>query len=395
MNSQQIVEAGKEHVMNTYGRLPMALVQGSGSWVWDSEGHKYLDFVTGLAVTSLGHSHPEIVATIKDQAAKMLHSSNLYWIPNQVKLASMLTANSFADKVFFCNSGAEANEGAIKLARKYAQKHYGSHKYKIVSLKNSFHGRTLAALAATGQTKYQKGFEPLPPGFAYVGMDNVEELEAIVDQHTAAVFVEPIQGEGGVNPVSPQFMQKIKEICDQNQALLVVDEVQCGLGRTGKLFAYEWLGVKPDIMTLAKALGNGVPIGAVLATDKVAASFQPGDHASTFGGNHLSTAVGCKVLEIMTAPGFLSEVEAKGEYFRSRLQNLAVQHGFEGRVRGLGLMIGLPVGEKGPAIVDACYAKGLLINCVGGHTLRFLPPLTVSKDEIDQALEILEEAFSC
>ena len=212
MNSQQIVEAGKEHVMHTYGRLPMALVQGSGSWVWDSEGHKYLDFVTGLAVTSLGHSHPEIVATIKDQAAKMLHSSNLYWIPNQVKLASLLTANSFADKVFFCNSGAEANEGAIKLARKYAQKHYGPHKYKIVSLKNSFHGRTLAALAATGQTKYQKGFEPLPPGFAYVEMDNVEELEAIVDQHTAAVFVEPVQGEGGVNPVSPQFMQKIKKI---------------------------------------------------------------------------------------------------------------------------------------------------------------------------------------
>ena len=226
-------------------------------------------------------------------------------------------------------------------------------------------------------------------------MDNVEELEAIVDQHTAAVFVEPVQGEGGVNPVSPQFMQKIKKICDQNQALLVMDEVQCGLGRTGKLFAYEWLGVKPDIMTLAKALGNGVPIGAVLATDKVAASFQPGDHASTFGGNHLSTAVGCKVLEIMTAPDFLSEVEAKGKYFQSRLQDLAVEHGFEGQVRGLGLMIGLPVGEKGPAIVDVCYNRGLLINCVGGHILRFLPPLTVSKDEIDQALGILEEAFCC
>mgnify|MGYP001359660027 FL=1 len=393
MDCQQIIDLGKEHVMHTYARLPMALVEGSGSWVWDSEGNKYLDFVTGLAVTSLGHSHPEIVAVIREQAAKMLHSSNLYWIPNQVKLAEMLTANSFADKAFFCNSGAEANEGAIKLARKYAKEHYGAHKYKIVSLKNSFHGRTLAALAATGQPKYHKGFEPLPPGFAYVEMDNIEELNAVVDENTAAVFVEPIQGEGGVNPVSPEFMQKIKELCDRNQALLVLDEVQCGLGRTGRLFAHEWLDVKPDIMTLAKALGNGVPIGAVLATDKVAASFRPGDHASTFGGNHLSTAVACKVLEIMTAPGFLSEVEAKGKYFQSKLQDLDVKHGFEGRVRGLGLMVGLPVGEKGPDIVNNCCEQGLLINCVGGTTLRFLPPLTVSKEEIDQALEILDKAF--
>jgi predicted acetylornithine/succinylornithine family transaminase len=316
MNIEQIVQDGKEHVMNTYGRLPMALVKGSGSWVWDSEGKKYLDFVTGLAVTSLGHSHPEIVRTIQEQAAEMLHSSNLYWIPNQIKLAGLLTANSFADKVFFCNSGAEANEGAIKLARKYARLNYGEDKYKIVSLKNSFHGRTLAALTATGQPKYQKGFDPLPSGFAYLEMGNLSDLEAIVDRRTAAVFVEPVQGEGGVHPVPKAYMQKIREVCDQNNALLVVDEVQCGMGRTGKLFAYEWLEVQPDIMTLAKALGNGLPIGAVLATDKVAAAFQPGDHASTFGGNHLAPAVGGKVMEIMTAKDFLPQVAAKGQYFR-------------------------------------------------------------------------------
>ncbi len=393
MDITKIINCGEENVMNTYGRLPMALVKGSGTLVWDSEGKKYLDFVTGLAVTSLGHSHPEIVETIRKQAGDMLHSANLYWIPNQVRLAEMLTVNSFADKVFFCNSGAEANEGAIKLARKYTKKNYNHEKYKIVSLKNSFHGRTLGALTATGQTKYQKGYEPLPAGFSYIEMDNIAELESSVDKQTAAVIVEPIQGEGGVHPVSKEYMQKVREVCDQTGALLIMDEVQCGLGRTGKLFAHEWFGIKPDIMTLAKALGNGVPIGAMLATDKVAACFQPGDHASTFGGNHLVSAVGGKVLEIMTRKDFLPEVEAKGRYFQDKLRNLAQKHGLQGQVRGLGLMIGLPVGEKGPGIVGFCCEHGLLINCVGGATLRFLPPLTVTTEEIDQALEILDQAF--
>jgi acetylornithine/N-succinyldiaminopimelate aminotransferase len=394
MNTEEILALGKENVMNTYGRLPMALVKGSGSWVWDSEGKKYLDFVAGLAVTSLGHSHPEIVETIRKQAGVMLHSSNLYWISNQVSIAKLLTANSFADKVFFCNSGAEANEGAIKLARKYAQQNYGKEKYKIVSLKNSFHGRTLATLTATGQSKYQKGFEPLPAGFVYLGINDPTELDGTIDQTTAAVMIEPIQGEGGVHPVSEDYIQEVREICDKNGVLLIFDEVQCGIGRTGKLFAHEWLGVKPDIMTLAKALGNGVPIGAVLATDKVAASFRPGDHASTFGGNHLATAVGCKVLEIMTREGFLTEVENKGEYFSNKLQNLAQKYELKGQVRGKGMMLGLPVGEKGPEIVDFCRQKGLLINCVGGKTLRFLPPLTVSLEEIEQALTILEMALN-
>jgi len=393
MNTKQIISSGQEHVMNTYGRLSMALVKGSGSWVWDSEGKKYLDFVTGLAVTSLGHSNPEIVEVIREQAGEMLHSSNLYWIPNQVRLAGLLTDNSFADKVFFCNSGAEANEGAIKLARKYAKKNYGQEKYKIISLKNSFHGRTLATLTATGQTKYQQGYEPLPEGFSYLEIDNYEELQTMIDDQTAAVFIEPVQGEGGVNPVSAEFVQKVREACDKTGALLVVDEVQCGLGRTGKLFAHEWLGIKPDIMTLAKALGNGVPIGAVLATEKVAAAFQPGDHASTFGGNHLVTAVGCKVMEIMTEKDFLQEVEVKGRYFREKIQSLAKKHGLKGHARGLGLMVGFPIEEKGPEIVSYCCEQGLLINCVGGKTLRFLPPLTVTLEEIDAAMEIIEKAF--
>lgn len=392
MDTEQILAWGKENVMNTYGRLPIAMVKGSGSWVWDSEGKKYLDFVTGLAVTSLGHAHPEIVQVIKDQADLIIHSSNLYWIPNQVKLAKLLTENSFADKVFFCNSGAEANEGAIKLARKYAKQNYGQDKYQIISLKNSFHGRTLATLTATGQTKYQKGFEPLPAGFSYIEMNNISELEAI-NENTAAVIVEPIQGEGGVYPISPEYIQKVRAVCDQYGALLIFDEVQCGVGRTGKLFAHEWLRVKPDIMTLAKALANGVPIGAVLATDKVAAYFQPGDHASTFGGNHLATAVGCKVLEIMTQEGFFREVESKAEYLQNKLQGLAQKYNFDSQVRGKGMILGLPLGDKAPEVVSFCLSRGLLINCVAGKILRFLPPLNVTTEEIDQAIEILEMAF--
>ncbi len=392
-NIEQIINLGKENVMNTYGRLPMALVKGVGTRVWDSDGKSYLDFVTGLAVTSLGHSHPAIVETIKEQASAILHTSNLYWIPNQVRLAKLLTENSFADKVFFCNSGAEANEAAIKLVRKYAKKNYGNDKYKIVSLKNSFHGRTLAALSATGQFKYHQGFEPLPIGFSHIEAENLSELKQAVDQTTAAVIIEPIQGEGGVHPITKEFLLSAKELCEKHGALLIFDEVQCGMGRTGKLFAYEWLDVTPDVMTVAKALANGVPIGAVLASAKVSDTFQPGDHASTFGGNHLAAAVGCKVLEIMTGEGFLAEVESKSSYFKNKLQELADRYKLDGTVRGPGFMLGLPVQEKGPEIVQYCSENGLLINCVGGTTLRFLPPLTVSLAEIDEALAIMEQAF--
>jgi predicted acetylornithine/succinylornithine family transaminase len=394
IHTEEIITRGKAVVMNTYGRLPMALVRGEGSWVWDAENKKYLDFLTGLAVNSLGHSHPQIVAAIQEQVQLLLHTSNLYWIPNQVALAERLVANSFADKVFFCNSGAEANEGAIKLARKYAKKHYGDHKFEIITLENSFHGRTLATLTATGQKKYQEGYEPLPAGFSYVKLNDIVGLEAKINDKTAAVLIEPIQGEGGVYPADKEFLQAARRLCDKYGALLIYDEVQCGLGRSGKLFAHEWSGVTPDIMTLAKALGGGVPIGAMLATDKAAAAFQPGDHASTFGGNPLATAVGCTVLDIMLGVGFLNSVQERAAYFREGLEKLAGKYQTGGMIRGQGMILGWPVPKLGPEIVEACRQKGLLINCVGGLTLRFLPPLNVREKEIDQALEILDMVFS-
>ncbi|AET66006.1 acetylornithine/succinylornithine aminotransferase [Desulfosporosinus orientis DSM 765] len=393
-NTQAMIKRGQHVVMNTYGRLPMTIVKGAGPLVWDADGKQYLDFVTGLAVNSLGHSHPAIVHAIQEQAKEILHTSNIYWIPNQVALAERLVEHSFADKVFFCNSGAEANEAAFKLARKYAKKHFGSHKYEVVSLENSFHGRTLVTLTLTGQTKYQDGFDPLPNGFTYAAINDIEGLRAKVGNNTAAVFIEPIQGEGGVIPASDEFLREARALCDQYGALLIFDEVQCGVGRTGKLFAYEWSGVVPDIMTLAKALGGGVPIGAMLATDKVAQAFQPGDHASTFGGNPLATGAGCAVLDVMLTEGFFEDVRERAAYFQAGLEQLAQRYQTGGTVRGKGFIVGLPVSKLGPEIVQACLEKGLLINCVGGKILRFLPPLIVQKPEIDHALQILDEVFA-
>ena len=394
LSTEAIIERGKNVVMNTYGRLAMTIVKGDGAWVWDTEEKRYLDFLTGLAVNSLGHNHPAIVRAVQEQAQEIMHTSNLYWIPNQVALAERLVDHSFADKVFFCNSGAEANEAAFKLARKYAKKNFGAQKYEVVTLENSFHGRTLATLTLTGQTKYQEGFDPLPVGCTYAKLNDLDSLKAKVNKNTAAVFIEPIQGEGGVLPASVEFLQGARELCDQFGALLIFDEVQCGVGRTGKLFAYEWSGVLPDIMTLAKALGGGVPIGAMLATDKVAKAFQPGDHASTFGGNPLATAVGCAVLDVMLEDGFMEGVQERSGYFKKGLEELAGKYQTGDAVRGQGFIIGWPVSKLGPEIVEACRLKGLLINCVGGKILRFLPPLIVEKQEMDKALEILDEVFT-
>jgi len=394
LTSEVIIERGKNVVMNTYGRLPMTIVKGDGAWVWDTEGKRYLDFLTGLAVNSLGHNHPAIVRAIQEQAKEIIHASNLYWIPNQVALAERLVEHSFADKVFFCNSGAEANEAAFKLARKYAKKNYGAHKYEVVTLENSFHGRTLATLTLTGQTKYQEGFDPLPVGCTYAKLNDLDSLKANINKNTAAVFIEPIQGEGGVLPATIAFLQGARALCDQFGALLIFDEVQCGVGRTGKLFAYEWSGVLPDIMTLAKALGGGVPIGAMLATDKVANAFKPGDHASTFGGNPLATASGCAVLDVMLEDGFMEGVQERSGYFKKGLEELAGKYKTGDPVRGQGFIIGWPVSKLGSEIVEGCRLKGLLINCVGGKVLRFLPPIIVGKQEIDKALGILDEVFT-
>ncbi|HZK54761.1 MAG TPA: acetylornithine transaminase [Desulfosporosinus sp.] len=394
LSTEAIIERGKNVVMNTYGRLPMTIAKGSGAYVWDTEEKRYLDFLTGLAVNSLGHNHPAVVRAIQEQAQEIIHVSNLYWIPNQVALAERLVEHSFADKVFFCNSGAEANEAAFKLARKYARKKSGTHKFEVVTLENSFHGRTLATLTLTGQTKYQEGYEPLPVGCSYAKLNDLDSLKANVTINTAAVFIEPIQGEGGVLPATKEFLQGARALCDKFGALLIFDEVQCGVGRTGKLFAYEWSGVAPDIMTLAKALGGGVPIGAMLATDEVASAFQPGDHASTFGGNPLATASGCAALDVMLEAGFLEGIQERSEYFKKGLEALAEKYQTGDPVRGQGFIIGWPVSKLGPEIVEACRLNGLLINCVGGKILRFLPPLIVKKQEIDEALEILNEVFT-
>ncbi len=394
MTTQEIIEAGQIYLMNTYGRLPLALVKGEGAYVWDADGNQYLDFVAGLAVNSLGHCHPQVVEAVREQAGRLMHVSNLYWIEPQVKLARLLVENSALDKVFFCNSGAEAVEGAIKLARKYAKKHMGLDKYEIITMDKSFHGRTLAAITATAQPKYQKDLDPLPPGFKYVPFNDFAALAEAISPNTCAIMMEPVQGEGGVNVADYDYMQKVKQLCTEKHLLLIFDEVQCGLGRTGKLFAYEHYRVEPDIMTLAKAIAGGFPMGALLAKHKVAECFQPGDHASTFGGNPLASAAGLAAVSILADKSFLAEVAEKGNYFEGKLQQLKNKYPFITEVRGKGLILGLEITVEGKPIVDACQAKGLLINCVGSNILRFIPPLVITGEDIDNAVKVLDEVMS-
>lgn len=394
MNNYEITAKGQKYVMNTYGRLPIAMGRGKGAKVWDVDGKEYLDFVSGIAVNALGHAHPKIVNAIKEQAKKIIHCSNLYWIPTQVKLAQELVKNSVFDKVFFANSGAEANEGAIKLARKYSWLKNGKkERYEIISMKHSFHGRTLATLAATGQTKYQKGFTPLPVGFKYVPFNDIEALEKAVSPKTCAIILEPIQGEGGVNVPDPKYLKVVRQLCDEKDLLLIFDEVQTGMGRTGTLFAYEQFKVEPDIMTLAKALAGGAPIGAMLAKDKVASAFKPGDHASTFGGNPLVTAAAVIVLEVFKEENILENVQKVGAYFKGELQKLQKKYSFIKEIRGLGLILGMALTVPGGKIVNSCFEKGLLINCTNDMVLRFLPPLNITEREVDQAIKILDEVM--
>lgn len=394
MSTKEIIETGQQYVMNTYGRLPMALVKGEGVYVWDADGKKYLDFVAGLAVNSLGHCPPAVVEAIREQAGTLMHVSNMYWIEPQIKLAKLLMENSVLDKVFFCNSGAEANEGAIKLARKYAKKYMGPDKYEIITMEKSFHGRTLAAITATAQPKYQKDLDPLPPGFKYVPFNDFAALEAAISPNTCAVMMEPVQGEGGVNVADYDFMQKVKELCTEKHLLLIFDEVQVGLGRTGKLFGYEHYGVEPDIMTLAKAIAGGFPMGALMAKQKVAECFQPGDHASTFGGNPLASAAGVAAVSILADKNFLKEVSQKAEYFKQKLNELKDKYSFITDVRGKGLILGLGITVEAKPIVDACLGKGLLINAVAANVLRFIPPLIITNEDIDKAVQLLDEVLS-
>ncbi|ACV61489.1 acetylornithine and succinylornithine aminotransferase [Desulfofarcimen acetoxidans DSM 771] len=393
MNNQEIIEVGGKYVMNTYGRLPMALVKGEGVKVWDADGNEYLDFIAGLAVNSLGHCHPAVTEAIARQACALMHCSNIYWIEPQVKLARLLAENSDLDKVFFCNSGAEANEGAIKLARKYAKQHLGSGKYEIITALNSFHGRTLAAITATGQAKYQQGLEPLPAGFKYVPFGNIEALKEAVGPHTCAVMLEPVQGEGGVNLAAQEYWNQVQELCSEEGLLLILDEVQCGLGRTGKFLAYMHYGLKPDIVTLAKALGGGFPIGAMMAVEKVASAFQPGDHAATFGGNPLASAAALAAMNTMLNEGIILNAEKVGNYFKHKLTELAAKYPVISEVRGLGLMLGAQLTVPGADIVSYCQQKGLLINCANGNVLRFIPPLIITESDVDKVVNLLDEAL--
>ncbi|MDI7259290.1 MAG: acetylornithine transaminase [Thermodesulfobacteriota bacterium] len=393
MDSQTLMTLSEKYIAHTYNRYPLLLVRGKGTRVWDKEGKEYLDFVSGLAVCNLGHCHPKVVKAIQSQAERLIHVSNYYYIEPQIQLASLLCQHSFADKVFFCNSGAEANEGALKLARKYAKEKMKGERYEVITMEHSFHGRTLATLTATAQEKFHKGYAPLVPGFKYIPFNDAEALRKAIDEKTCAVLVEPIQGEGGVNCPSEGYLKALREICDEKGILLIFDEVQVGMGRTGKLFAYEHEGVKPDMLTLAKSLAGGVPIGALLIGKGIAESFEPGDHASTFGGNPLATAAGVAALSAILEEGILENCEKVGSYFLSRLEEVKKKFPFVREVRGRGLILGMELKMDGNPIVKEMMQRGFLINCTMGNVLRFLPPLIVTEEEVDRMISALEEVF--
>lgn len=391
MTNNEYMGKGNQYVMNTYGRFPIALVKGKGTYVWDANGKQYLDFVSGIAVCSLGHCHEELIQVIKEQANSLWHVSNLYWNKPQVELAEKLVTASGLGKAFFCNSGAEANEAAIKLARKYFYRKNQAGRYQIISFKGSFHGRTLGALTATGQEKYHEGFNPLLDGFSYADYNDLDSVEKVLTEHVCAIMVEPIQGEGGIKPAQLEFLRGLRKICDREGILLIFDEVQTGLGRTGKLFAYEHYAVKPDILTLAKALGGGIPIGAMLANDKTAQGFTPGDHASTFGGNPLVTSVASKAIDIINKPDFLDNVLKMGDYLAQCIENIGDSRVVA--IRGRGLIIGIEFKDEVQELISLCVKKGLLLVGAGANVVRFVPPLNINEIEVKQAVTIFKEAL--
>ncbi len=382
-----------KYMFQTYGRFPITLVRGEGCRVWDENGKEYLDFVGGIAVCALGHSSPLVTKVLNEQSKELVHVSNLYYTVPQVKLAQLLVENSFADRVFFCNSGAESNEAAIKLARRYSNEKYGSNRNRIITMKGSFHGRTMATLSATGQDKIKKGYDPLLNGFIFVPFNDIGSLERAIDDTVCAVMLEPVQGEGGVVCPEPGYLNAVREICDRKGLILIFDEVQVGMGRTGKLFAYENFDVIPDIMTLAKALGNGLPIGAMLAKEELSSAFGPGSHATTFGGTPLVTAVAEAVLKSLIEDGLLEKCHETGIYFREKLEDLRKEYDFIKEVRGYGLITGMELNRSGAEIVAGCMEEGFLINCAQDSILRFIPPLTVSKEEVDSLVNCLNNIF--
>lgn len=389
MDTTGIKQLNDAHIINTYGARRLAIVRGEGTRLWDAEGREYLDFFAGIAVVALGHCHPHVTEAIQRQAATLVHVSNLYYTEPQVRLADRLSSVCFADRWFFCNCGATAAEAAIKLSRRYWHVQ-GTPKPHIISAERSFHGRTIAALTATGQPKYHDGFAPMAPGFSYVPYNDVDALAAAITPETGAVMLEAIQGEGGVRVPANDYLAKVRALCDERGLLLILDEVQTGLGRTGKLFAHEHAGITPDIMTLAKALANGVPIGAVGCTEKASEGFTVGSHASTFGGNPLSSAAALATLDILLAPGFIDHVREMGDYLKERLQELAATHPRIVDVRGKGLMVGVEMQDAVKPVLDGLLERGIIAGPAGPNVLRFLPPLIVQRTEIDRVIEALD-----
>ncbi|MEW6487074.1 MAG: acetylornithine transaminase [Thermodesulfobacteriota bacterium] len=395
MGNQDIIGLSEQYLMATYARFPVALVRGQGMRVWDADGRQYLDFLAGIAVCNLGHCHPHVVEAVREQAGRLMHVSNLYHIEPQARLAKLLVEHTFADRAFFCNSGAEANEAAIKLSRKYQKDRGEPRRTGVVSATMSFHGRTLATLTATGQDKVKVGFDPLPAGFSYVPYDDPEALEAAVGPDTAAVLLEPVQGEGGIRVPSAGYLRQVRELCDARGALLIFDEVQTGVGRTGTFLACEQEGVAPDLCSLAKALGGGVAIGALLATETVARSFSPGTHASTFGGNPLAAAAALASVRTVLGEGFLAHCRRMGEYLLAGLRVAAGACPAVAAVRGRGLLAGLELAPGYPAahLVRELLERGFLTGTAGEGVLRLAPPLIVEKEEIDALLAALAEVL--
>jgi acetylornithine/N-succinyldiaminopimelate aminotransferase len=390
MTAEIMAQADKV-IANTYKRFPVVISKGSGCTLYDTDGRSYTDFVAGIAVCNLGHAHPGIAKALASQAQTLWHVSNLYYTVPQVELAAWLVENSFADRAFFCNSGAEANEAAIKLARKYFKERGENQRFRIIAMEQSFHGRTMATLSATGQEKIKKGFDPVLEGFDFVPFNDADALRSKIRPDTCAVMLEPVQGEGGVRCPDAGYLKAVRQICDESGTLLIFDEIQTGMGRTGRLFAYEHFGVEPDIMTLAKALANGLPIGAMLARERVASAFGPGAHASTFGGTPLVTAAALEVCQTLLAGGVIEQGRETAEYFRQKLLALKQRHDAIIDVRGLGMLLGMRLKFKGASLVAECIQRGFLINCIQEDILRFVPPLIVTKEEIDALVDCLDE----
>lgn len=388
-------EALKQNLMNTYARFPVTFVRGEGLYAYDEEGRKYADFGSGISVNNLGHCHPAVVKAIAEQAQTLCHCSNLYWSEPQLDVAEYLVKYSGLNRVFFCNSGAEANEGAVKLARKYFYDKGRSDKYEIITMKKSFHGRTLATLTATGQDKVKTGFAPLPEGFVYAAFNDFEDLKAKVSEHTCAVMLEPVQGEGGIYPAEKDYLEQVAAFCKEKGFLLIFDEIQCGMGRTGTMFAYEQYGVKPDIVTNAKALGGGLPFGAFIASEEVAASFGPGSHGSTFGANPVAASASRAVFEVMEKEDMLSHVKTVGADLRDRLLELKEEFPEVIKdVRGLGLMLGMEVTCGASAVVNACFDNGVVLLSAGPDVVRFLPPFIITEKDVDFLTETLKKAVN-